>query len=136
MKTSSTIRSGLTALAGLFLAVSLASTAWANSFSAEQKTEIGEVIKQYLLKNPEILRDAFHELERRETAAKEENARKGIADNAAILYNSKLSHVVGNKDGDITMVEFFDYNCGYCKRAFGDVQAILKSDPKLNARLQ
>ncbi len=126
-----TIRSGIALLAGCFVALSLATNAWAESFNSEQKSEIGEIVKQYLLRNPEILREAFLELERRETAVKEENARKGIADNADILYKSRLSHVVGNKQGDITMVEFFDYNCGYCKRAFGDVAAILKSDPNL-----
>ena len=91
------------------------------------------IIREYLLKNPEVLRDAFGELEKRERLAKEDQARKGIADNKEMLYNSKLSFVAGDKDGDVSMVEFFDYNCGFCKRAFGDVLAILESDKKLEA---
>jgi len=47
------------------------------------------------------------------------------------IYNDAASPVVGNKKGDVTLVEFFDYNCGYCKQAFRDVQKILEEDKKL-----
>ncbi|MBR7518288.1 thioredoxin domain-containing protein, partial [Mycobacterium tuberculosis] len=47
------------------------------------------------------------------------------------LFNSSLDAVFGNPKGDVTVVEFFDYNCGYCKRALPDMDALLKSDPKL-----
>lgn len=117
--------------AGAVISASLSVGAWAGSFSDAQQSEIGEIVKKYLLANPEILREAFVELERRENEAKEKLAQKGISDNAETLYKSKLSFVAGNAEGDITMVEFFDYNCGFCKRAFGDVLSILESDPKL-----
>ncbi|MEM7430183.1 MAG: DsbA family protein [Pseudomonadota bacterium] len=116
---------------GLGVVMTLATGAWAQSFNDAQKLEMENIIREYLLKNPEILRDAFGELERRERVAKEEEARKGIVENKEILYNSKLSYVAGNKDGDVAMVEFFDYNCGFCKRAFGDVLAIMESDKNL-----
>ncbi len=131
MKFSSIIRAASKFAAGAIITTSLSVGAWAGSFSDEQQSEIGEIVKKYLLTNPEILRDAFGELERRENAAKEKLAQKGISDNADILYQSKLSFVAGNAEGDISMVEFFDYNCGFCKRAFGDVLSILESDKKL-----
>lgn len=109
----------------------LVTGAYAQSFTDSQKSELGDIIREYLLKNPEVLRDAFGELEKRERLAKEEEARKGIVEHKDMLYNSKLSYVAGNKEGDVAMVEFLDYNCGFCKRAFGDVLAILESDKNL-----
>ncbi len=131
MKFTSLIRAASKLAAGAIIAASLSVGAWAGSFNDAQQSEIGEIVKKYLLANPEILRDAFVELERRENAAKEKLAQKGISDNADILYQSKLSFVAGNPKGDISMVEFFDYNCGFCKRAFGDVLSILESDKNL-----
>ncbi len=131
MTFSSILRAASKLAAGAIVTLSLSVGAWAGSFSDEQQGEIGEIVKKYLLTNPEILRDAFRELERRENEAKEKLAQKGITDNAEILYKSKLSYVAGNAEGDISMVEFFDYNCGFCKRAFGDVLSILESDKKL-----
>jgi protein-disulfide isomerase len=52
------------------------------------------------------------------------------------LLNASHSYVVGNPSGDITLVEFFDYNCGYCKKALSDVQTLMKSDPKLRVVLK
>lgn len=131
MNFSSLIRAASKLAAGAIITASLSVGAWAGSFNDAQQSEIGEIVKKYLLANPEILRDAFVELERRENAAKEKLAQKGISDNADILYQSKLSFVAGNPKGDISMVEFFDYNCGFCKRAFGDVLSILESDKNL-----
>lgn len=131
MKFSSFLRTASKLAAGAIITASLSVGAWAGSFSNEQQKEIGDLVRQYLLKNPEILRDAFQELERRENAQKEKLAQKGISDNADVLYKSKLSYVAGNAEGDISMVEFFDYNCGFCKRAFGDVLSILESDKNL-----
>ncbi len=103
----------------------------AAEFTDAQKNEIGALVREYLIKNPEVIREVFTELERKETAEKEVAAKSGIIDSKAELFNSKLSHVAGNPDGDVTMVEFFDYNCGYCKRAFPDVLTLIESDPKL-----
>ncbi len=131
MRSFNLLRSSAKFLLGLGVSLALVTGALAQSFNDAQKSELGEIIRDYLLKNPEILRDAFGELEKRERLAKENLARKGIAENKDLLYNSKLSFVAGNTGGDVSMVEFFDYNCGFCKRAFGDVLAILESDKKL-----
>ena len=131
MNVGSFLRTAAKVTAGVIISASLSVGAWAGSFSEAQEKEIGELVRKYLLTNPEILREAFGELERRENEAKEKFAQKGIPDNAESLYKSKLSFVAGNAEGDITMVEFFDYNCGFCKRAFGDVLSILESDKNL-----
>ncbi len=131
MTFSSILRAASKLAAGAIVTLSLSVGAWAGSFSDEQQGEIGEIVKKYLLTNPEILRDAFRELERRENEAKEKLAQKGITDNAEILYKSKLSYVAGNAEGDISMVEFFDYNCGFCKRSVADVLRFTEEDKNL-----
>jgi protein-disulfide isomerase len=108
----------------------------AAEFSDEQRSEMGEIIRDYLLKNPEVLRDALHELQRREEVAEAERAQKALADNAANIYRSEHDLVVGNPEGSITMVEYFDYNCGYCKRALPDVLKLIDEDKDLRVVLK
>lgn len=100
-------------------------------YSDQEKADLGSVIKEYLLKNPEVIRDAMAELERRDQIAAAEQQKKTLASVSEILIKSERSIVLGNPKGDVTLVEFFDYNCGYCKRAMADLQALLKSDTDL-----
>ncbi len=119
------------ALLGLLFLLVVGSSAWAESFTPSQKAQIENIFKEYLIANPEVLGEALYELELRSIAAKQETSKKSIADNASVLYKSKLSYVAGNRQGDVTVVEFFDYNCGYCKRSFKDVLSILETDKNL-----
>ncbi|MGI9481875.1 MAG: DsbA family protein [Hyphomicrobiales bacterium] len=105
--------------------------AFSEEFSESQKKEIGEIVREYLLKNPTIMREVFSELERIEAEEREKLAKAGILESKDALFRSNLSYVAGNPEGDVTMVEFFDYNCGYCKRAFPDVMKLIDSDPNL-----
>ena len=123
----------LGALAGL--AVAFATPA-AAQFSDKQKDEIGAIVRDYLLKNPEVLRDALQELEKRQRDAEAVAQRKALEDQKQALFHDPEAIVVGNPNGDVTMVEFFDYNCGYCKRAFGDLDKLAASDPKLRIVLK
>ena len=90
--------------------------------------KIQKVLRDYLTKNPEILVEMTTELDRRQ--AEEEAARqtKTIGDNAEEIFRSKVAHVAGNPDGDVSVVEFFDYNCGYCRRALPDVVKLVEDD--------
>jgi len=98
--------------------------------SPEQKKQFGEFIREYLKDNPDVVLEALHELERRRRAAKEAQIANFINMSHATLFRSKTSPVGGNPDGDVTLVEFFDYNCPYCKRVTPGLFAMLKKDGK------
>jgi protein-disulfide isomerase len=110
--------------------------ATAQSFSDVQRGDIEIIVRNYLLAHPEVLEEAMAELGKRQTAAEAEKHRASVARNAEAIFNSPRGVTVGSKDGDVTMVEFFDYNCGYCKRAMVDMMALMKSDPKLKVVLK
>ena len=76
------------------------------------------------------------ELEKKQAAAEAEKHQAAIKENAEALFNSPRQVVVGNPQGDVTFVEFFDYNCGYCKRAMTDMIDLMKDDPKLKVVLK
>ena len=106
---------------------------WALPASAQDldKEEIGKIVREYLLENPEIIQEALVVLERRreerEVAARAET----IQSQSTILFDSVHQSELGNPDGDVTLVEFFDYNCGFCQRAFGDLVRLLDEDKNL-----
>ena len=108
----------------------------AQQFSAPQKGEIETIIRDYLVSHPEVLQEAIAELDKRQAAADLEKAKAAVAGNAETLFNSTRQVVLGNPKGDVTMVEFFDYNCGFCKRAMADMLQLLKDDPKLRIILK
>ncbi len=114
----------------------LAGSAAAQSFSPPQREEIEGIIKNYLLQHPEVLQDVMAELEKRQSAAEAEKAKVALKAHAEELFSSPRQVVLGNASGDVTMVEFFDYNCGYCKRAMGDMLDLLKNDQKLKVVLK
>jgi protein-disulfide isomerase len=116
--------------AGL-LALPLATTTRAQTITPAQRGEIETIIREYLLKNPELLQDVMNELEKRQLAAEAEKHRKAVKDYASIIFNSPRQVTIGNPQGDVTVVEFFDYNCGYCKRAMTDMLDLIKADNKL-----
>jgi protein-disulfide isomerase len=110
--------------------------ATAQSFSDIQRGDIEVIIRNYLLAHPEVLEEAMTELSKRQSAAEAEKHQAGVTRNAEAIFNSPRGVTIGNKAGDVTMVEFFDYNCGYCKRAMADMMELMKSDPKLKVVLK
>ena len=108
----------------------------AESFSPTQRGEIERIVKDYLIKNPEILQEVIGELEKKQAAAQAARHRTAVKAHAKTLFNSKYQVTLGNPNGDVTMVEFFDYNCGYCKRALSDMMTLLQTDPKLKVVLK
>jgi protein-disulfide isomerase len=113
-----------------------AAPAHAQSFSEPQRGEIEKIIKGYLLAHPEVLQEAMAELEKKQQVAEAEKARSAIKNHSEALFNSPRQVVLGNPQGDVTFVEFFDYNCGYCKRALTDMTTLLGNDPKLKVVLK
>jgi len=108
----------------------------AAEFSAPQKSEIEGIVKDYLLGHPEILRDMATELERRAKAEETDLRRAAIAHASKEIFNSDFQAVVGNPNGKITLVEFFDYNCGYCKKALDDLAKLMKDNSELRVVLK
>ena len=82
----------------------------AQSFSDVQRKDIESIVREYLIAHPEVLEEAMAELTRRQSAAEAEKHQAGIAKNANAIFNSPRNVTLGNKDGDVTFVEFFDYN--------------------------
>jgi protein-disulfide isomerase len=108
----------------------------AQSFSAGQRGEIEKIVKEYLLSHPEILEEVSAELSKRQAAAEAEKHQAAVKDNADLIFNSPRGVVLNNQKGDVSFVEFFDYNCGYCKHAMADMLNLMKSDPKLRVVLK
>ena len=121
----------LAAIAGLGLAACLAAAPARAGFDASQKTEIEAIIKDYLLKNPDVLRDALAEMERKQKADEEAARLAAVKEQAPLIYNSPRQAVIGNPNGKVTLVEFFDYNCGFCKKALDDLARLVKEEPEL-----
>jgi protein-disulfide isomerase len=105
-------------------------------FTEQQRQAIGEIVKDYLIKNPEVLTEVIGELEKRQAEAQRVSQAGALKETRQTLLNASHSFVVGNPSGDVTLVEFFDYNCGYCKRALSDVRTLVKADPKLRVVLK
>lgn len=108
----------------------------AQSFNVQQRGEIESIIKNYLLTHPEVLEDVSAELGRRQALAEAEKHQAAVTANAETIFNSPRGVTVGNRDGDVTFVEFFDYNCSYCKKAMADMMELMKADPKLKVVLK
>jgi protein-disulfide isomerase len=108
----------------------------AQSFSDSQRGDIESIVRNYLIAHPEVLEEAMAELSKRQASAEAEKHQAGIASNADKIFNSPRGVTLGNKDGDVSFVEFFDYNCGYCKRAMADMLDLMKTDPNLKIVLK
>ena len=97
----------------------------------DEKKEMGQFIREYLLENPEVMLEVQAALEAKQQSQRLEQAGQAVAANHDAIFNSQDDIALGNPDGDVTVVEFFDYNCGYCKRALADMERILATDPKV-----
>jgi protein-disulfide isomerase len=113
--------------------VGLASAA---EMTPAERTAIEQVVRDYLLKNPEVLQEAIVELERRQQDQQRQAQEQAVASASQALFDDANNVVVGNPKGNVTVVEFFDYNCGYCKRALGDLANLVKDDPNLRVVLK
>ncbi len=118
-------------LIAMVLAMPISAPVRAQSFTADQRGEIERIVKEYLLSHPELLQDVMAELEKRQTVAETEKHRTAIKEYTGEIFSSPRQVTLGNAQGDVTVVEFFDYNCGYCKRALSDMMELIKTDPQL-----
>ena len=123
-------------LAALAIGLAAVLPAKAAEFSTDQANEIRSIVKNYLIEHPEVLRDAITALDDKEKTAEADARKKTLADISGPLYNAPDGLVIGNPAGTVTLVEFFDYNCGYCKRALDDLDRLMKGNKDLRVILR
>jgi protein-disulfide isomerase len=116
--------------ASLF-ACSLAVPAFAEGFSTKQKTDIEELVHAYLIEHPEILQEMSTKLEANQRKTEADTRNATLSNKAADIFHDETDAVIGNPKGDVTLVEFMDYNCGWCKKSMVEMQALIKADPKV-----
>lgn len=119
----------LAAAAGM-LSMAAPARAADDAFSPAQKEALGVFIKDYLVKNPDVVVEALTEYQKKQQGDEQALFSKNFAEKKDAIFNSNAPFV-GPADADVTVVEFFDYNCGYCKKAVDDVVKLLESDKKL-----
>ena len=112
-------------------ALLLPQAALAGEFTDKQREEIGTIVREYLVQNPDVLVEVSQELERRQKLAEDEQRKNAIVENADEIFRSGADFVAGNPQGDVTMVEFFDYNCPWCKKSMPIIKKLLETDGKL-----
>ncbi|NBC31393.1 MAG: thioredoxin domain-containing protein [Alphaproteobacteria bacterium] len=100
-------------------------------FDSGERAEIEDIVRNYLLENPEIIMEAVAVLRAREERATDERQQSTLAERRSEVFDSPTSPSIGDPDSDIVLVEFFDYNCGYCKRVVGHVFALAEDNPDL-----
>ncbi len=105
--------------------VLLLAPAQAETFTPEQKKAIGEIVRQYLLDNPEVLVEVSRKLEEKQRAEQQARMQAALKGHGDLIFNNPADPVLGDPKAKIAVVEFFDYNCGFCKRALKDLQKIV-----------
>ncbi|GGO52347.1 Protein-disulfide isomerase [Roseovarius pacificus] len=118
-------------LAALALGATLAMPAQAldlTSMTDAEREAFHAEIRNYLMENPQVIMEAVAVLEQRQQEQQAQDDIALVKDNSEALFNDDSSWVGGNPEGDITLVEFLDYRCGYCKRAFPEVESLVETD--------
>ena len=121
-------------MSAVALAISANSYALDGDFSSAQQKQIEKIVHSYIVKNPEVLIEASQALQEKQQKNMQKEARKAIDSYAPELFKGKYA-IAGNVNGDVTMVEFFDYQCVHCKKMKPVVNALIKSDKKKNRKI-
>lgn len=123
--------------AALLAATALPATAFdPAAMSDTEKAAFGAAVRDYLMANPDVLVEAINVLEARRVADESKNDKLLVENNKAALFDDGHSWVGGNPEGDITLVEFFDYRCGYCKQVNPQLEQLMQSDGKVKVILK
>jgi protein-disulfide isomerase len=124
-------------LAGLALgACVLTMVQSANADEQMSRPAIEAIVKDYLMKHPEVITDALNAMQAKQEADAAQRQKQMVSENMDTIVNAPQNAVLGNPQGDVTLVEFFDYNCGYCKRGLADMVKLLQTDKNLKVLLR
>ncbi len=115
---------------------SISLPAMAANFTAAQKGEMETLIHDYLMEHPEILQDMAAKLDAKQKAAEVSARTTNLKAHAPEIFHEALDAVIGNPKGNVTMVEFMDYNCGWCKKSVKEVQALVEHDKNVRVVLK
>ena len=107
-----------------------------NSMTEAERSAFRAEVKAYLIENPEVLVEAMNVLNERQAQAEQSSDKQLVLDHKADLFADQASWVGGNPDGDITVVEFMDYRCGYCRKAYQEVEDLVKADGNIRLVLK
>ena len=99
-----------------------------NAMTDEERAAFRAEVRNYLMENPQVIMEAVAALEAQQAEAQAQADVDLVRQNADAIFNDGFSYVGGNPEGDITLVEFLDYRCGFCKRAFSEVEQLIASD--------
>jgi protein-disulfide isomerase len=101
------------------------------ALSADQEARVRELVKEYIMANPEIILEAVQTLRKRQEEAQQKAAQEALKTKRDALQGANDLPVAGNPGGTVTIVEFFDYRCGYCKSAKPSVDEVVRGDGKI-----
>ncbi|MDB5492188.1 MAG: putative 27 kDa outer membrane protein [Micavibrio sp.] len=121
------------AIAALLVSVAPVSAHAADApvFTEAQKKQLDTMFHDYIMNNPKTIMDSVEKFRTEQQASEEKNFDVKVKEKSDELYKKAADPVAGDKTGDVTLVEFFDYNCGYCKHAFKDLKTLMETDKKL-----
>lgn len=102
-----------------------------NSFNPQQTLQIEKIVHDYLIKNPQVMVEVVNALQKKQQEGMMKKAESSITSNTKTLFNAKTSPTVGNPQGKVTLVEFFDYQCPHCKSMGDTINNLIKSNSEL-----
>jgi protein-disulfide isomerase len=116
------------AVLGIAMATTVDCRADSSTAKAPDKSAIERIVRDYLIANPEVIEEAIQALQAKREAAEKNRAQAALSEHGDALRGHPMTPVSGNATGDVTVVEFFDYQCGYCKRSLASLVDLLSSD--------
>ena len=133
MKSRNLVLAGMAAGFALGVSAMLGSSFADSAFSSSDEAAIEAVVERYLRENPDVVFEAVQSHLDQQKVAEEERLRSSVSSNLAALQSVDGGFAAGasEEDARVTVVEFFDYHCGYCKKATGAVMELIKSDPSV-----
>jgi protein-disulfide isomerase len=112
----------------LVLGLFVAGAAFAGSFNDDQKKEMEGVIHDYLMAHPEVLKEMVQKLDTKDKQDQAEARNNALSSASKDLFHNDLDGIAGNPNGDVTIVEFMDYNCGWCRKSIKEMQSVVAQD--------
>jgi len=115
-------------LTALLISIPLVESNAADGFNEAQRIEINKIVQSFIMENPQVILDAVQHMQAKAEEGKKSLIKKNLITNREKLINDPNSPTSGNPKGDVTIVEFFDYRCGYCKRVLPTMLKAVKED--------